>query len=175
LYSLKIVGEEYERILNGLTNVSIENKPVGWKGLAASLKDGEVAVEIIRVKDFDFSANEFSKKKISYLALIVDNKTTDYPKYIKMEEGTLKDSKYFNVYKNNIKYKLEDKLSYTYLWKPIADKLGDYDKIHVSSDGAYHLLNLNTLYNPATSKYVIEEATIEIVGNTSELINREVS
>ncbi|MFT7162965.1 MAG: hypothetical protein ACI9GZ_004163, partial [Bacteroidia bacterium] len=75
MYSLKIVGEEYERILNGLTNVSIENKPVGWKGLAASLKDGEVAVEIIRVKDFDFSANEFSKKKISYLALIVDNKT----------------------------------------------------------------------------------------------------
>ncbi|MFT7035533.1 MAG: hypothetical protein ACJA2S_004057, partial [Cyclobacteriaceae bacterium] len=31
MYSLKIVGEEYERILNGLTNVSIENKPVGWK------------------------------------------------------------------------------------------------------------------------------------------------
>jgi CHAT domain-containing protein len=36
------------------------------------------------------------------------------------------------------------------------------------------MINLNTLYNPATSKYVIEEASIEIVGNTSELINREI-
>lgn len=175
LDSLKIVGEEYERTLNGLTKVSTEKKVVGWEDVASSLKDGEVAVEIVRVKDFDFSANKFDKKKISYLALIIDNKTTDFPRYIKMEEGALMDSKYFNVYKNNIKYKLEDKQSYTYFWKPIADKLVDYDKIYVSSDGAYHLLNLNTLYNPVTSKYVIEESTIEIAGNTIELINREVS
>ena len=175
LDSLKIVGEEYERFLNALPRVSTEKKEVSWTDIAATLKDGEVAVEVIRVKAFDFENNALNKEKITYLALIIDNKTTGSPSFIKLEEGYLMDSKYFNVYKNSIKYKQEDKLSYKAFWKPIAEKVSDYEKIYFSSDGVYHLLNLNTLYNPATSTYVINESTIEIIGNTSELSDQQAS
>ncbi|MFY0653127.1 MAG: CHAT domain-containing protein [Cyclobacteriaceae bacterium] len=175
LDSLKIVGEEYERYLNALPKISTDNTEVTWNDVAATLKDGEVAVEIIRVKHFNFEKNAIEKENIDYLALIIDNKTTDFPKYVKLEEGFLMDSKYFNVYKNNMKYKLEDKLSYGYFWKPIAEKLSTYNKIYISSDGAYHLLNLNTLYNPNTLNFVINESNIEIVGNTKELLDRQSS
>ncbi len=173
LDSLKIVGEEYERVLNSLTQKSIKPKNITWIDVSARLNDGEVAVEIIRIKEFDFEKNEHSNERISYLALIIDNETKGAPSFIRLDEGFLLDSKYFNVYKNNIKYKLEDKVSYEKFWKHIAEKLSGYKKIYFSSDGVYHLINLNTLYNTTTSKYVIEESNIEIVGNTAEILNKK--
>jgi len=173
LDSLKIVGEEYERVLNSLTQKSIKPKNITWNDVAARLNEGEVAVEIIRIKEFDFEKNEHSNERISYLALVIDNETKGAPSFIRLDEGFLLDSKYFNVYKNNIKYKLEDKVSYEKFWKPMAEKLSGYKKIYFSSDGVYHLINLNTLYNTTTSKYVIEESNIEIIGNTAEILNKQ--
>lgn len=172
LDSLKVVGEEYERALNSLTNVTTEQKEKTWSDVAATLKDGEVAIEIIRIKDFDFEKNEIRKEQASYLALIIDNKTTDYPKYVQFKDGYLMDSKYFNVYKNSIKYKNQDKLSYQSFWRPIAEEIAGTNKAYVSSDGVYHLLNLNTLYNPTSDQYLINEFEIDIVGNTGELIDK---
>jgi len=173
LDSIKVVGEEYERVLNSLPGIAAQSKSVNWKEIAASLKDGEVAIEIIRVNTFDFEKNEIKKEKASYLALIIDNKTTDYPKYVRLKDGFLMDSKHFSGYKNKIKFKLKDTDAYNNFWKPIAEKIVGYDKIYFSSDGVYHLLNLNTLLNPTTSKYVISESEIESVGNTSELLDRK--
>ncbi|MFK7951505.1 MAG: CHAT domain-containing protein [Ekhidna sp.] len=172
LDSLKIVGEEYERALNSMTNVKTDTKKKTWKDVAATLKDGEVAIEIIRVKDFDFENNQFIDEQSSYLALIIDNQTKEYPEYVLLENGFAMDSKYFNVYKNSIKYERVDKLSYQYFWQPIAEKLTGYTKAFVSSDGVYHLLNLNTLFNPSSEQYLISEFAIDIVGNTGELIGK---
>ncbi len=172
LDSLKIVGEEYERALNSMTNLDIETKKKTWRDVSATLKDGEVAIEIIRIRDFDFEKNEYRKEQESYLALIIDNKTKDYPAYVQLANGFLMDSKYFNVYKNSIKYERVDQLSYQYFWQPIAEKLAGYEKAFVSSDGVYHLLNLNTLYNPSSEQYLISEFEIDIVGNTGELIDK---
>lgn len=173
LDSLKIVGEEYERALNSITNTAIQPKEKTWRDVAASLKDGEVAIEIIRIRDFDFEKNKVIDEQSGYLALIIDNKTKDYPIYVPLEDGFLMDSKYFNVYKNSIKYERVDKLSYQYFWQPIAEKVSEYSKVYFSSDGVYHLLNLNTLYNPVSEQYVINEFDIEIVGNTGELIDQQ--
>lgn len=175
LDSLKIVGEEFERALNSMTDVSLEQQESDWKDIAATLSDGEVAIEIIRIRDFDFEKIEYKKEQASYLALIIDNETKDYPQFVQLEEGFQMDSKYFNVYKNSIKYKQQDKASYQNFWKPIAEKLDGYDKAYISTDGVYHLLNLNTLINPETGEYLINEFTIDIVGNTSELIDRRKS
>ncbi|MCP4457979.1 MAG: CHAT domain-containing protein [Cytophagales bacterium] len=175
LDSIKVVGEEYERVLNSLPGISAKTKPTKWQDIASSLKDGEVAIEVIRIVSFDFEKNELIKEKVSYLLLIIDNKTTDHPKYVRLEDGYLMDSKHFNGYKNKIKFKLVDANSYDLFWKPIADQLAGYDKIYFSSDGVYHLLNLNTLLNPATSQYVLNESEIVLVGNTNELLNRSTS
>ncbi len=173
LDSLKVVGEEFEKALNSL-NIT-DRKVTTWQEVAQSLKDGEVAVEIIRVTKFDFENNQRLNNQRDYLALIVDNKTTDYPKYVKLTNGAEMDAKLFTIYKNNIKFKLQDKQSHDNFWAPIASQLGDYEKVYFSSDGVYHLLNLNTLLNPETSKYVLDEWNIEIVGNTSELLDRKIA
>lgn len=172
LDSLKIVGEEYERALNSMTEQSLQNEKKGWKDVAATLKDGEVAIEIIRVRDFDFENIKYREEEGSYLALIVDNKTEDYPQFVQLKESFLMESKYFKVYQNSIKYKQKDKLSYLAFWKPVAEKLSAYEKAFVSADGVYHLLNLNTLFNLETDQYLINEFDFEIVGNTSELLDR---
>lgn len=175
LDSIKIVGEEFERVLNSLPGISAQSQEVDWKAIAAQLKNGEVAIELIRIKHFDFENNKVIKEKASYLALLIDNKTTEFPKHIRLEEGFDMDSKYFNMYKNAMNFKIKDEKSYSNFWKLIADKVAGYDKIYLSSDGVYHLLNLNTLYNTTTSKYVISESNIEIVGNTIELLDRKVT
>lgn len=171
--SLKVVGEEYERYLNALTDVSLEPKKSSWKDIAATLDDGEVAIEIIRMKEFDFEKIELVQEQITYLALLIDNETTDYPKYVVIEEGFLMDSKYFNIYKNSIKYKQQDPVSYKSFWEPIAEKLQGYNKAYISADGVYHLLNISTLFNPTSVNYVLNEFDIEMVGNTSELIGQK--
>ncbi len=174
LDSLKIVGEEYERVLNSLPKKA-SNKVTKWRDVAGSLADGEVAIEIIGITPFVFEEIEWNKEGRQYLALIIDNKTTDYPKYVRLENGAEMDAKSFSLYKNKIKFKLKDTDSHGNFWQPIANQLKGYDKVYFSSDGIYHLLNLNTLYNPETDKYVIEDWNIEIVGNTKELVGRESS
>lgn len=170
LDSLKVVGEEFERVLNSLTDVELEQEERSWKDVAATLKDGEVAIEIIRIKEFDFEKIVLKQESVSYLVLLIDNKMTDYPKSVIIEQGFQMDSKHFNVYKNSIKYKQQDKVSYKFFWEPIAEKTSGYNKAYVSADGVYHLLNLSTLFNPSSGKYVINEFDIEMVGNTRELI-----
>ena len=81
------------------------------------------------------------------------------------DEYSDEDKKYYSQYKNNIKNKLDDKSSYDHFWKPIAEKLRDIKKIYFSPDGIYHLVNLATLKNPATGKFLLDE--IEILYTTS--------
>lgn len=172
LDSLKIVSEEYERVLNSLPKKATD-KVLTWKDVAVSLADGEVAVEMLGINPFDFDNNAWNKDQRQYLALIIDNKTTDFPRYIRLENGAEMDSKSFSLYKNKIKFKLKDTDSHKNFWAPIATALEGYDKVYFSSDGVYHLINLNTLYNPAADKYVIEDWNIEIVGNTKELVGKK--
>lgn len=173
LDSLKVVGEEFERALNSLTGVNTETKSVTWKDIASSLKEGEAAIEIIRINAFDFEKNERVQGKATYLAMLIDNKTVDHPKFFKIGDGQLMDTKYFNVYKNNIKFKLKDEASFGNYWKAIERQVGDASKVFLSSDGVYHLINPNTLFDPEKSQYVLANMDVEIVGNTAELTTKK--
>ncbi|HAS44250.1 MAG TPA: hypothetical protein DCS93_27475, partial [Microscillaceae bacterium] len=46
-------------------------------------------------------------------------------------------------------------------------------KVFVSLDGVYHKINLETLRNPKTGKYVGEELDIRLVANTKDLLKRD--
>ena len=63
---------------------------------------------------------------------------------------------------------------YNTFWKPIADKIGDAKTIYISLGGVYNNINLNTIYNPTTGKYLLEEKDIRIVNSAREFIlNKE--
>lgn len=65
---------------------------------------------------------------------------------------------------------LNDEISNNNFWKPIADKIGDAKTIYVSLGGIYNNINLNTIYNPTTGKYLIEEKDIRIVNSARDFV-----
>lgn len=170
--SLKVVAEEIERSFGTLASQLDQTKP-DWQEIANSLKEGEVVVEILRIVRFDFVKNQLVSDEKDYLALIIDNTTRNAPRYVRMKNGHELETKGYNLYKNNIKFKLTDKVSYNNFWKSMAEAVSGYEKIYLSSDGVYHLVNIQSLFNPETGNYVIEESRIESIGNSGGLLERK--
>ncbi|TAE90841.1 MAG: CHAT domain-containing protein, partial [Bacteroidetes bacterium] len=55
-------------------------------------------------------------------------------------------------------------------WQPIAQKLKGIKKVYLSPDGVYNQISLNTLQNPETKKYVLEEVELHVVSNTKDIL-----
>jgi CHAT domain-containing protein len=105
-----------------------------------------------------------------YIALIVKPETKNYPEMVVLAHGKSLEQGDIHYYRNCIKFKRADKFSYNKFWKPLRDKIGTAKKVYFSADGVYHQLNLLTLQNPETSKYVSEETNIQLVSNTKDLV-----
>ncbi len=89
-----------------------------------------------------------------------------------LPNGDQLESRYVKYYNNMIKTQSVDQYSYQQFWAPIKNKLGKSNRVFLSPDGVYNSINLNTLYNPETGKYLIDESEIIIVGNTSDILNQ---
>ena len=59
---------------------------------------------------------------------------------------------------------------YDQFWSPIAKELKGIDKVYISLDGVYNNINLATLYNKESGKYLFEELDIEIVNSARSFI-----
>ena len=59
---------------------------------------------------------------------------------------------------------------YDQFWAPIAKELKGVNKVYISLDGVYNNINLATLYNKETGKYLFEELDIEIVNSARSFI-----
>ncbi len=146
---------------------------VTYQDIQQKLVENEVAIEMIRT---EYKNQESSKQDTAYLALIL-TKTDIKPvllKNAKDMEGEL-----FDSYRRNINLNREDKESYGVFWKAIAEVLGRIIpsqqergqgvRLYFSPDGVYNQINLNTLRNPQTGKYLLEEYDIQIVTNLKEI------
>jgi hypothetical protein len=56
----------------------------------------------------------------------------------------------------------------------LADYLqkNNIQKIYLSPEGVYKQINLNSIRNPLTQKFIIEEYDIQLITNTRELVER---
>jgi CHAT domain-containing protein/Tfp pilus assembly protein PilF len=162
----------------------IDRKMVSWKDVQAKLKPGEAAIEIIRMRKWgiakvvtDTSDPQKPVYKIQgltdtiqYIALIVKPGLLQ-PELVMLPNGNDMEGKWINYYKNTIRNKVTDKQLYDIYWQKIADKLGKGVKtIYFSPDGIYNSINLNTLQNPKTGKYLLEEKDIRLLTNTKDLV-----
>ena len=111
-----------------------------------------------------------NEKIIVYVALIVGLKTKNHPDIVILENGDELENKYSKYYRNAIKQKLSDLFSYDQYWKPLTEKIKGVKKIYFSADGIYNQINLNTLRNPMTGKYLIDEVEIQRVTSTKDLL-----
>jgi CHAT domain-containing protein len=134
-------------------------------------------IDFSSITKFNFYTNQWTDST-QYLVFISDSKDS-LVDYVFIEDGTKIDQDLFDQYKKEAtdpeqKTDLKSEKFYNYFWKPIADKIGDAKTIYVSLGGVYNNINLNSIYNPTTGKYLIEDKDIRIVNSARDFVlNKE--
>ncbi len=171
--SLKEEIENLERELSEKSeefSQTFENKPVTWENVKQALDPHEVAVELIRFRVFDHVFTD----SVLYAALYVDNEDKESkPGFFLFNDGEEMESKYFFGYRNSIRFKIRDELSYHRYWKPFEDQFGLTKTIYISPDGVFNQINLEAIPTP-DGKYVLDNSNIILVNNTKDIYFRQV-
>jgi CHAT domain-containing protein len=142
----------------------------------------EVHEEYFLVDICRLAKSEFQNKKLngttSYLIFIKDYRDSLID-YLLVEEGDFLEDEIYSKYMDGIsnfpnKLVEKDTILYHNLWKPISTLIGEAGIVYISLGGVYNKINLNTIYNPTTGKYLIEEYDIRIVNSARDFVqNRE--
>lgn len=176
--SLYLEAQELEKQLSRQSTEFAENleeyEPHTWQEIQAKLKKNEVAIELIR---FNWHNKKWTDT-VYYAALIVTPDTKNHPDLVLLENGKALEGKFSKYYHNMVKIQGEDKFSYRQFWQPIEAKLqslqafeaGKKGRIYLSLDGVYYQINLATLQNPETGKYLGESYDLQLVSNTKDLL-----
>ncbi len=169
---LKTLQDEVAAMENQLTSQSKDYKkllkitPLDWKEVQAKLKEGEAAVEMIRFQWRD----QVYYSDTAYYAAYIFTKNSPHPEVVYLPGAAAElDNKFYKKYKDNIRFRIEDKDSYNNYWKAIQEKLGNIKKVYFSPDGIYHLINISTLKNPVSNKFVLDETEIHSTTSTGDI------
>jgi len=147
-----------------LFNQGIIQQDYTWEQIKETLQPNEVAIEMVRFKFFD----HYITDSVVYLMLILKNEKKSTPEFVVMENGNDMESKFFNNYRNAIKYKVQDNYSYRNFWQPIENAIGKNKTIYLSPDGVYNQINLEAI--PVGDKqYLLDKTNIVLVSNTKDL------
>jgi CHAT domain-containing protein len=138
-----------------------------------NLKSNEYFIDIVRAPQFNFTTKKWTDST-QYLVFIYSSQDT-LVQYLFIHDGFGLEGDALDNYKafTSGEYRNEqnpDPLSYERFWLPIAEKIGNAKTVYVSSNGIYNKINLNTLYNTATGKYLIEEMDIQLVNSARDFI-----
>ena len=152
-----------ERNLNlKMSGFSDYKKKYSFQSLVQSIENNEVFIDVVKLSD-------------KYLAYISSSKW-DTPKHMVIEnnEGLMELSHdYANrIHGNSTLRKMIDTSGryYDQFWRPIAKEFKGIDKAYISLGGVYNNINLATLHNKETGKYLFEELDIEIVNSARSFI-----
>lgn len=149
-------------------NYTDEKLPT-WQDIQAKLKNDQMAIEMIRMRTYQDGNDTL------YVALTL-NSTDQNPKMIILPKSNLLETKHLAYYRNAAKNRKTDKHSHSHFWKPIWDSVANKNeikKIYFSPDGSYNQLSMNTLFNPKTSEYLIDEVELHQLTNTRDLLSFE--
>lgn len=137
-----------------------------WADVKMNLKPNEVAIEMVRYRYFD----KFLTDSVIYVMLILNNEKNGKPSFVVLDNGNDLETKYFNNYRNSIKYKVRDNYSYEQYWEKIEKAVGKNATLFLSPDGVFSQINLETI--PVdSSRYLIDNSNIILISNTKELIS----
>ncbi len=141
-------------------------KRLNWLEIQKKLKDDEARVEIVRTYAFK---KEFHQDSAIYAALIIKPKN-NYVKLVKFGNGYEMENDNLYFYRNCIRLRKTDSESYAIYWQTFASELQGVKRVYVCPDGVYHQINLRTLFNPATNKYVSDEIEVQMLSRSADLI-----
>ncbi|MEQ6121075.1 CHAT domain-containing tetratricopeptide repeat protein [Reichenbachiella sp. MALMAid0571] len=133
------------------------------ESVQAILPTDAAAIEIIRIDLY----NKRFTGVTEYVALILKNDNKD-PHLVSIPDGNNLEGRNFKLYRNSIRLKAMDEVSYDAYWKPVAGYLEGVNKIYLSQDGIYNQMNINTLVKPS-GESVISDLTVVFVSSTRQL------
>ena len=153
--------KEIARASAGFAN-SFAGEALHFGLLSQSLASDECSLEIIRT--------EINGENI-YTALLA-LPGVPYPELILLGKGAELDQKAFSLYKNTIKFKVDNGTPFESYWRPIHDRIKDLSiqKIYYAPDGIYHKISLATLYNGETKSYLIEDYEVIQLTSTKDVL-----
>jgi CHAT domain-containing protein/tetratricopeptide (TPR) repeat protein len=190
----KLTGEtekmekELSRLTHDFTSLADKKVPL-WTDIQKKLKTREAAIEIVRIRKYGNTilvtdtSNPLKPQyqlrgltdSILYAALII-KKGIKYPETVILPNGNELEEKGLRYYRNCIQKKLDDQKSYNRFWAPIGKKLGTkIETIYFSPEGIFHSINLNSLKNPKTNKFLLDELKIKQLTNTKDLLTFQTS
>lgn len=165
LHDLEIKINSLEKELSEQSSLfasTFEQQVVNWQEVRNTLKDKEAAIEIIRVN------KKFTTDSIYYASLILKSGAMA-PIAVILPEGVRLEKRFYNYYRNAIKFSEPDVISYENYWMPIQRNLQDVEKVFISSDGIYNKISLATLFDADSDRFILDELDIRLVSNTREL------
>ena len=138
---------------------------VHWKSLIARLQPDEAIIEMIRLRKYDRQSagrkDYFGfADSVHYAALILTSQTSDQPELVFLRDGNNLETRYYNYYKNAMRYNVQDDRSFHFFWQPLEKHLAGKKRIYFSADGVYHKINVNTLCDAKTNKFLLEKFDI---------------
>lgn len=143
-----------------------------WSQIEKVLNANEAAVEVIRFTDYSPVNGGTATDEIIYAFLVI-TKNAKTPHIILMKDGKNLENKFLSFYRNNIRFMMEDNRSFGNYLEPLIEylKKNGVSKFYFSPDGVYNQISINTILNPPTNKFLLDEFDIRIVTNTSELLS----
>lgn len=141
-----------------------------WQDVQRSLAPDEAAVEVVRLF-----------QGLVYGVLILTPSTVDGPivAIIKSKGPQLLEKQFYKSYANAIQFGMTDSISYKTFWGPIEKVLQQHTpegkkiaRIYFSPDGLFHKINLNTLFNPQSGTYLIDQVEFVHITNMKEVISK---
>lgn len=174
--SLEKVIESLEKEINSRSHLFAEKEnPADWSRIKTVLKNDEAAIEMIRINTVNkkvknnYGRNSGLSDSTVYLALVVRPGSTT-PQCIFLPDGNLLEKRFLSYYRNSIITRSEDNLTYDMFWRPLKAQLKDATRVYLSPDGVFNQINLNTLKNPVSKQFLLDEIEISYLTNTGDLL-----
>ncbi len=167
---LEIEADKLEQQLKNKTTIFSQTKTITFTDIKNKLQPNEAAINIIRAE----KAGNDTTYALEYAAFIITKNST-FPSLTKIAKSKDFETTFAKEYSDNIENKKSDKLSYNRFWKQISKQLKGMTKVYISPDGIYNQVNLYTLQNPVTEKYVLDEIDLCILPNLNYLLQKSQS
>ncbi len=139
-----------------------------YKQIASTLKLNEAAMEIIRLRNYNYL---YPDDNITYIAAVLKN-NGELPDIVFNTGGVKMETEYAEEYSASIHSGKEMSKFYDIYWKNIAPLTNGVKKIYASVDGVYNRVNINTIQLPS-GNFLFDEKDIRFVTNTKDLLNKK--
>ncbi|MBE2281142.1 MAG: tetratricopeptide repeat protein, partial [Ignavibacteriaceae bacterium] len=137
--------------------------------IISQINDDEAYIDYFRFRNYN---NGSLNDSIVYAAVIIRGVDGSEPLFISLPGGSQIEKFFYPKYKLEMRSENFDEPEegadtdfYSVFFKPVRDLTPGVNTFYISPDGVINKMNLYTLYNPESGKFLIDELTIRTINN----------